>query len=178
MDLFSSQEVLSRWFRSRLRTLATVALAQTELGAITGTIEDTSGAAIPNCQVEMKSTQTSALRTATTDQNGFYLIPSLTVGSYIISASAAGFKRAVTNVVLTTSGTVANLQIPTGNLQQQVVVNAESGSVNLQTDSHELAASVTPAQLVNLPNSGRSIISIATLGPASQPSRLPDFLYQ
>jgi Carboxypeptidase regulatory-like domain len=149
--------------------LATVTFAQTELGAITGTIEDTSGAAIPNCQVEIKSTQTSAVRTATTDQNGFYSVPSLTVGSYTISVSAAGFKRAVTNVVLTTSGTVANLQIPTGNVQQQVVVNAESGSVNLQTDSHELATSVTPAQLVNLPNSGRSIISIATLGPASQP---------
>jgi hypothetical protein len=145
------------------------ALAQTELGSITGTIEDTSGAAIPNCQVEIKSTQTSAVRTVATDQNGFYSVPSLTVGPYTISATASGFKRAVTNVVLTTGGTVANLQIPAGNVQQQVVVNAESGSVSLQTDSHELATSVTPAQLVNLPNSGRSIISIATLGPASQP---------
>jgi hypothetical protein len=82
---------------------------------------------------------------------------------------AAGFKRAVTDVALTTSGAVANIQIPAGNVQQQVIVNAGSGSVTLQTDSHELATSVTPAQLVNLPNSGRSIISIATLGPASQP---------
>ena len=148
---------------------AVTAFAQTELGSITGTIEDTSGAAIPNCQVEIKSTQTSAVRTVTTDQNGFYSVPSLTVGSYRISATAAGFKRAVTDVVLTTSGAVANLQIPAGNVQQQVIVNAGSGSVSLQTDSHELATSVTPAQLVNLPNSGRSIISIATLGPASQP---------
>jgi Carboxypeptidase regulatory-like domain/TonB dependent receptor len=151
-------------------SLATVTtFAQTELGSITGTIEDTSGAAIPNCQVEIESTQTSAVRTVTTDQNGFYSVPSLTVGSYRISATAAGFKRAVTDVVLTTSGAVANLQIPAGNVQQQVIVNAGSGSVSLQTDSHELATSVTPAQLVNLPNSGRSIISIATLGPASQP---------
>ena len=178
---------LRQGFRSRTRISSLVALpvflilfaviqfstlsvyGQTELGSITGTIQDTSGAAIPNCQVEIRNDQTSAVRNVATDENGSFSVPSLTVGPYTISATAAGFKRAVTKVVLTTGGTVANLQIPTGNVQQQVIVDAESGSVSLQTDSHELTTSVTPTQLVNLPNSGRSILNVATLGPASQP---------
>ncbi len=143
--------------------------AQTELGSITGTIQDNTGAAIPNCQVDIKNLNTSAARTVKTDQNGFYSVPSLTVGPYQITATMSGFQRAVKTIELTTSGANEDIQLTVGNVQEQVTINAASGSVALQTDSHELATSVSSTQLVNLPNNGRSILNIATLGPASQP---------
>ncbi|MGC2402142.1 MAG: carboxypeptidase regulatory-like domain-containing protein, partial [Acidobacteriaceae bacterium] len=144
-------------------------LAQTDLGAITGTIQDNTGAAIPNCQVDIKNLNTSAVRSLKTDQNGFYNVPSLTVGPYELTATASGFQRAVKTIELTTGGANGDLKLTVGNVQEQVTITASSGAVALQTDSHDVANSVSPVQLVNLPNNGRSILNIATLGPASQP---------
>ncbi len=143
--------------------------AQTDLGSITGTIRDSSDATVPNCRVEIKNTKTATTRTVTTDQNGYFDVPSLTVGTYSISATAAGFKHLVTTVDVTTNGTVANLQLSVGDVQQEMTVDSASGAVTLQTDNHELTTSISPTQLVNLPNNGRSILNIATLGTASQP---------
>jgi hypothetical protein len=142
---------------------------QTDLGSITGTIQDNTGAALPNCQVDIKNLNTSAVRSVRTDQSGFYTVPSLTVGAYEITATMSGFQRAVRTVELTTSGANGDIQLTVGNVQEQVTITAGSGSVALQTDSHELATTISPTQLVNLPNNGRSILNIATLGPASQP---------
>jgi Carboxypeptidase regulatory-like domain/TonB dependent receptor len=142
---------------------------QTDLGSITGTIQDNTGAALPNCQVDIKNLNTSAVRSVKTDQSGFYTVPSLTVGAYEITATMSGFQRAVRTLELTTSGANGDIQLTVGNVQEQVTITAGSGSVALQTDSHELATSISPTQLVNLPNNGRSILNIATLGPASQP---------
>lgn len=144
-------------------------LAQTDLGSITGTVRDTSGAVIPNCNVEVKNGKTAAIRTAITDQNGFYVVPSLTVGGYTVTATATGFQRTQVTIMLTTSGTAANFQLAVGNVQQQVVVSADMGSVALHTDTHDLASTIAPVQMENLPNSTGSILDIAVLGPASQP---------
>ncbi len=147
----------------------TALFAQTDLGSISGTIRDSADAALPNCQIEIRNEQTSASRSVTTDQSGYFNVPSLTVGPYSITATASGFKRVVTMVDVTTNGATANLQLTAGDVQQEVTVTSASGSVSLQTDTHELTTTVSPTQLVNLPNSGRSLLNIATLGPSSQP---------
>jgi hypothetical protein len=143
--------------------------AQTDLATIIGTVTDSTGATVPNCQVEIKNSQTSASRVVTTDVNGFYSVPSLTVGPYNITATVKGFQRSMQVVTLTLSGLTANLELKVGDVSQEVTVTSGGGSVALQTDSHELSVSISSAQLVNLPNNGRSVLSIATLGPASQP---------
>ena len=142
--------------------------AQTDLGFISGTVRDSADAVVPNCQIEIKNSKTAATRMVTSDQNGYFNAPSLTVGPYTISATAPGFKHLVTNVDVTTNGATANLQLAVGNVQQEVTVTSASGAVSLQTDNHELVTTVSPAQLVNLPNNSRSILNVATLGPASQ----------
>lgn len=143
--------------------------AQTDLGFISGTIHDVSDAAVPNCPIEITNTKTAATRTVMTDQNGYFDVPSLTVGPYTVSVTASGFKHTVTNVDVTTGGAVANLKLEVGDVQQEISVSSASGAVSLQTDTHELTTTVSPTQLVDLPNSGRSVLNIATLGPSSQP---------
>ena len=141
---------------------------QTDLANIVGTVTDSTGAAIPNCQIEVRNQQTSALRSITTDASGSYSAPSLTVGSYSITATANGFQKTTRTVDLTLSGLTTDFQLQPGNISQEVTVSGASGSVGLQTDTHDISVSVSSAQLVNLPNSGRSILNISTLGPASQ----------
>jgi hypothetical protein len=142
--------------------------AQTDLASITGTVTDSAGAALPNSKVEIKNMQTTAVRAVTTDANGFYSAPSLTVGSYAITATVNGFEKTTQSAVLTLGGLTVNFQLRPGSVSQEITVSGASGSVALQTDSHDVSVSIDSQQLVNLPDSGRSILNISTLGPASQ----------
>ena len=142
--------------------------AQTDLAAITGTVMDNTGAVVPSCQVEVKNLATSTIRSTLTNAQGNYSVPSLPVGSYEVTATAAGFQTTKTVVDLVLSGATANFQLKVGSAVQQVTVNASSGAVELQSDSHDVSQIVSTTQLVSLPNYGRNLIAAATLGPASQ----------
>ena len=46
---------------------------------ISGTVRDPTGAAVPGAAVTASQTETGLVRTAETDQNGSYLLPSLPI---------------------------------------------------------------------------------------------------
>lgn len=144
------------------------AYAQTNLATLSGAVTDASGAAVPNVPVSIQNVDTTATRVVTTDANGFYTAPSLTVGSYRVTVAVQGFSKTVLPASLTLGGLNLDIHMKVGNVSEEVTVTSSSGSVALQTDSHELATSVDSVQLTTLPNGGRSILSVATLGPSSQ----------
>jgi Carboxypeptidase regulatory-like domain len=143
--------------------------AQMDLAAITGTVIDNTGAVIPNCQVEVKNLATSAIRTTPTNAQGNYSIPSLPVGSYEINIAAPGFQNLRSTIELTLAGASANFKLNVGSTSTQVTVDATASQIQLQSDSHDVSQVVSSEQLTTLPNSGRNLIGVATLGPASQP---------
>jgi hypothetical protein len=105
----------------------------------------------------------------TTNASGSYSISALPIGNYRITASAKGFKTAVSTIDLTLNGATTNFSLKVGSVSQTVTVSGASGAVALQTQSHEVSTSFSPKQLTDLPNpNGQSVLSIATLGPASQ----------
>src|SRR5687768_4954536 len=76
--------------------------AQTNVGRISGTVKDLSEAVIPNATVTVTNINTNLARTATTDENGFYTVTNLPVGSYNVIAELKGFKKAIsTGIALT-----------------------------------------------------------------------------
>jgi hypothetical protein len=144
--------------------------AQANLSTITGTVTDSTGAVIPNCTITVTSTATTAVRKVTTDGNGFYTVPALSIGSYTIVAAALGFKTSTSTVDLTLNGVTANFALTPGVTTESVTINADSGTVALETQSHDVSVSFTNQQLIDLPNTnGVSALSAAVLGPASQP---------
>lgn len=144
--------------------------AQANLSTITGTVTDSTGAVIPNCTVTVTSTATTAVRKVTTDANGFYTVPALSIGDYTITAARGGFRTSISTVDLTLSGVTANFTLTPGGTTENVTVSADSGTVALGTESHDLSVSFATQQLMDLPNTnGVSALSIAVLGPSSQP---------
>ncbi len=143
--------------------------AQTNLAAITGTVTDSTGAVIPNCQVEVKNLATSAIRSVLTNAQGNYLVPSLPAGSYEIDVTAPGLQKTRSTVDLALTGATANFQLNMASTSSQITVEASSTQNQLQSESHDVSQVVSSTQLVTLPNSGRNLINTATLGPASQP---------
>jgi hypothetical protein len=58
--------------------------AQTIVGRISGTVKDPTGAAVPNAAVAVTNKATNLVRTATTDESGFYTVTNLPAGTYTI----------------------------------------------------------------------------------------------
>lgn len=67
------------------------ALAQQTLGALNGTVVDSSGASIAGAAVTVRDTQTGLVRTTTTQQNGFFQVFNLPIGTYDVKVSHEGF---------------------------------------------------------------------------------------
>jgi hypothetical protein len=84
--------------------------AQLPTGTILGTVKDSSGASMPGVMVTLRNADTNLTKTATTEPDGSYRFPELSVGHYEIKAEAPGFK--------TETHTGLNLEVT-----QQGVVN-------------------------------------------------------
>src|SRR5690348_6898520 len=68
-------------------------VAQETRGTISGTITDSTGAAVPKAIVAATEMKTGTKASAVTGDSGAYTIPFLAQGEYQISADAPGFKQ-------------------------------------------------------------------------------------
>src|SRR5512145_300882 len=71
---------------------AAVAFAQTNVGAISGRVADSTGAVIPGAQVKVTNPATSQTVETVTDEQGFYSFPSLPRATYVLRVEAKGFR--------------------------------------------------------------------------------------
>src|ERR1700730_18571824 len=79
---------------------AFLALAQTETGQIKGTVQDPTGAAVPNATVTAKSPTTGTTRSVKTSGDGVYNMTNLLPGPYDVSVAAQGFSQAQQRVTI------------------------------------------------------------------------------
>ena len=94
-------------------------------GAISGTIYDPSGAAVPGAVVTITNNATGVTAKITANGEGDYEAPSLRVGAYTISASAPGFANVVANNITVSVGgrERIDLSLKTGATQTTVQVS-------------------------------------------------------
>jgi hypothetical protein len=133
--------------------------------AISGRIEDASGTAVRGVSVTLKSLETGATRTVTTDDAGDFSAMSLPVGPYQVRAEKTGFKTEVRNGVNLVVGqeAVVRLRLEIGDLAQEVTVNEAIPVVNTTTSS--VSGLVGEREIKDLPLNGRSFDNLMTLNP-------------
>ena len=85
-------------------TLSSVCRAQFN-SSLQGTVEDSSGAAVPTAVVTLTNTDNNVSQKGKADSSGVYRFSSLAPGNYQISAEAPGFSASKVAVVLATSET-------------------------------------------------------------------------
>src|SRR5215469_12110482 len=61
------------------------------LGTIVGTVTDPSGGVVPNTKVRIVDQATGATRETITNEQGYFVVPSLRPSSYEITFTASGF---------------------------------------------------------------------------------------
>ena len=105
-----------------------IALAQVTTGTILGTVSDSTGAVIPGATVNLRNVETGISRTVTTDAAGRYRAPQLGLGSYEITAEAAGFQTEVRSGVTMTVGREAmvDFTLQVGAVAERITVTGEA----------------------------------------------------
>jgi hypothetical protein len=148
--------------------VASMGLVQAQIGAaISGRVEDASGAAVSGATVTVKSLDTGATRVVTTNASGEYSALSLPVGPQEVRAEKPGFKTAVRlgiNLAVGQEG-IVNLRLEVGELAQQITVTAEAPLVNTTTSS--VSGVVGEREVKDLPLNGRSFDNLITLNPGT-----------
>src|SRR3989475_4458305 len=137
--------------------------AQGFAAAITGTVSDTSGAAVPGASVTVKHLETGLTRAVEVDANGNYSVPSLPVGEYELAVEKMGFQREVRRgiTLVVAQEAVLNLTLQVGSVVQQVTVTEEAPLVN--TTMASTSGEITETQVKELPLNGRSFDQLLTL---------------
>src|SRR6266700_310964 len=133
--------------------------------AISGTVMDSSGAAIGGATVQVKNTGTSVTETATSDELGRFRFPDLGIGGYEVQALTPGFQTVVHKGITLTVGSnpVVDFKLPVGQTQETVSVAAEISQV--ETQSTAFGALVESKQITDLPLNGRNFTQLITLAP-------------
>jgi len=139
--------------------------AQAATASVSGTVTDSSGAAVPGASIEIRNTGTGATRAVLSDSQGRYSIPDLGIGTYEIRGSKTGFQTAVRSGLALTVGSapVVDLQLPVGQTQETVTV--EANATQVETTNSSISALVNQTQMRELPLNGRNFEQLILLAP-------------
>ena len=136
--------------------------AQVDLGTITGTTTDTTGAVIPGVQVVATNPSTGQKIKAVTNSAGIYTLPNLPIATYDITYSKPGFSSvAHTGVAIQVQQTAQmDVQLKVGAQTQTVTVRATP----LLKVNPEIGTNMTSEEVSTLPLTayqGRDITAFA-----------------
>jgi hypothetical protein len=142
-----------------LTLCALVVSGQTDRGTLTGIVTDPAGAVVAGAPVEARNSNTGATYPTVTSGTGNYTLGQLPVGTYEISVSAPGFKKAVRAGIQVTTATTFRVDfgLEVGAATESVTITAEAPL--LKTESGELAHNVSTDQLNTLP-----VLTVGTNG--------------
>lgn len=131
--------------------LALEVFAQSDRGTITGTVSDPAGAVIANAPVEAKNTSNGTVYPVATSGTGNYTLSQLPAGTYEISVTSPGFKKAIRpGVQVEASNTFrVDFTLEVGTSSESVTITAEAPL--LKTESGELSHNVSIERVQELP---------------------------
>ncbi len=140
------------------------ALGQSTSATLSGAVADQNGAAIPGVTVTIVNKGTQATREATTNDEGYFTVPLLQPGNYIVRARRDGFAPVdFPDVVLNVGDQKAlKIQLKAGDVNATVTV--DSNAETIRTDG-SVGTVVNRQFVANMPLNGRSLQSLISLTP-------------
>ena len=145
--------------------LPAVSRAQ-DTGYITGTVADTSGAAVVGAKVVIATVTGNLSRETVTNADGVYNVPGLPGATYVITVTAPGFQKYTAQRVVLDVAQKArvDVQMQVGTVTQEVIVSGENVA-QVETQSAELSTTITGKQVDRLELNGRNFTQLVTLVP-------------
>jgi hypothetical protein len=162
----SKQVVRTLILLAMLTIIATGVCAQSNTGSINGIVQDPSGAAIPNATVTVTNVGTNETRTAQSNAEGYYEIPSLATGVYKVVSTASGFQETtVSDARLAVGGKLrVDVKMTVGGVNATVTV---ADQTTTDTETSSVGDTITPERVANVPINGRDFTGLLATIPGS-----------
>jgi hypothetical protein len=142
--------------------------AQVTSGTIFGSVQDSTGAMIPNATITATEPSKGIVRYGTASSSGTFSLPNLPPGTYTLEVTASGFEAFSKSGVILNAADNLNAGVFTlkvGQTTASVTVTADSGQLQLQTDSGERSDLITGKQLQEVAVNGRNVLDYMRLIP-------------
>jgi Carboxypeptidase regulatory-like domain len=135
-------------------------------GDITGTVTDSTGAAIPGATIIVKNQDTGATQKLTANGAGTYRASLLKPGRYSVSVTASGFQTTTTEVTVQV-GQVAAADLKLGLGSNTTVVDVTSEAPLLHTENADISTTFSAQAVQSLPNPGNDLTYVAQTSPGA-----------
>lgn len=131
---------------------------------VQGVLSDPAGAAITGASVQLLNSETGVTSVTKTTDSGNYRFSSLPPGNYVVTADAAGFRKAEARFTLDTSETKGvNLTLPLASAQETITVQEAPPAVD--TDDSRLQATLSSDTVRDLPEANRNLWDVLAVAP-------------
>ncbi len=157
---------------------STYLVAQTDLGAVQGHVQDQQNKAIAGASVTLRNPSTSFSQTVQTDSSGHYSFIGVPLtGNYVLTVSAPQFQQAEQkNILLRAGGTaVFDLTLAVSGQKTQVNVYGTTGTVS--TESNQVSTLLSQEKIEDTPVFERKITSLPLLNSSVRPSQTTGDLF-
>jgi hypothetical protein len=147
--------------------IASSAHAQSNKGAIVGTVKDPNDALVANAQVKVTSTKTGEVRTAESNDEGTFTITNLDPGAYNVTVEASGFQVVKFAAVQVETNSRLPLDVKFATIaagSSEVTITAESAPL-VESETSVRGDLITGRQVTDLPIPQRNFTLLAGLSP-------------
>ena len=137
--------------------------------SVSGRVADVNNLNISGASLSVTNLETDQNQVSTSDGEGRFRFAYLTVGTYELSVTAAGFAPLKQQLTLTIGQTIdLALRLKVGEVSEQVTVTTDRGM--LETVRTQVTQTIHPSEINELPLNGRNYLDLALLVPAVSPT--------
>ncbi len=142
--------------------------AQQVNATLSGFVLDTNKAVVPNATVLIESSALAIQRSATTNEEGYFIITSLPVGEYRLSVQAEGFAPFVREKVKADVGNtlVLTINLTVKEISQQVSIT-DTVYQSINKDNANVETLISGTQVTELSLNGRNWAQLVNLAPGT-----------
>jgi hypothetical protein len=142
-------------------------LAQEVTATVTGTVTDTSGAAVAGAVVTVKSVERGVVYTATTNDSGLYHVSQLPVGNYEVRVEKPGFSSVEYPAFTLSLNQVAKIDVEMKVGQVSQTIEVTGAAPVLKTEAAQVDTIINAATNDNLPLASRNYVQLTLLAPGT-----------
>jgi hypothetical protein len=143
------------------------AFAQTQAinGSIRGRVTDTTHTSVPQAKVDILNTATGFTRTTESNSDGYFVVPNLPLGSYVVTVQKTGFEAQRHTGIVLDAGTeaVIDTQLNVGSVTTTVEVSG--GAPVLEASRVSTGRTIDLAEIDNLPLTSRNPYNFVIFQP-------------
>jgi hypothetical protein len=151
-----------------LVVLSGAAFGQSTTGSITGQVKDSNGAAIGDATITATNAATAVSQQTSTNDEGIFILPQLPPGRYKITAEREGFKKIEkTDIILNALDRLnaGEFILEVGAIADTVTVVADTGQLQIKSESGERSDLITNKQIKDIALNGRNMLDLLKVIP-------------